>query len=61
MFEDANNCYLAVESLKGADLITECSENTRVTEGRCASIIYQLLEGIVYLHSKGLAHNNISG
>jgi len=26
--------------LKGADLITEFSENTRLSEGRCAHIIY---------------------
>ena len=40
LFEDTHNCYLVVENLKGADIITEFSENTRITEGRCASIIY---------------------
>lgn len=61
LFEDSKNVYIAAEILKGADLITEFSENRRITEGKCASIIYQILEAIIYLHSKGLAHNNISG
>jgi serine/threonine protein kinase len=61
MFEDSKNVYMVGEVLKGADLIAEFSENTRITEGKCALIIYQILEAITYLHSKGLAHNNISG
>jgi len=61
MFEDAKNVYIVAEALKGNDLITEFSQNRRITEGRCAAVIQQILEAIVYLHSKGLAHNNISG
>lgn len=61
LFEDSKNVYIVAEPLKGAELITEFSENRRITEGKCASIIYQILEAITYLHSKGLAHNNISG
>jgi serine/threonine protein kinase len=60
MFEDAKNVYIVAEALKGNDLITEFSQNWRITEGRCAAVIQQILEAIVYLHSKGLAHNNIS-
>lgn len=53
--------YIVGEVLKGADLISEFSENRRISEGKCALIIYQILEAITYLHNKGVAHNNISG
>ena len=61
IFEDSKNVFIVGEALKGADLITEFSENRRITEGKCALIIYQILEAIAYLHNKGVAHNNISG
>ena len=40
MFEDSKNIFIVGEALKGADLITEFSENRRITEGKCALIIY---------------------
>jgi hypothetical protein len=39
MFEDAKNVYIVAEALKGNDLITEFSQNRRITEGRCAAVI----------------------
>ncbi len=60
VFEDSKNVYMAIEPLKGADVLTTFSENQRINEGKAADVIYQVLEAVSYIHSRGLAQNNIS-
>lgn len=57
VFEDDANVYLVCECLKGENVIENLWKQGAVTEGQAARTIQQVLQAVVYLHSKGQAIN----
>ncbi|CAH1180870.1 unnamed protein product [Phyllotreta striolata] len=47
---------LVMEKLQGADILTYLASRHEYSEQTVASIIYQVLDGIQYLHWRGLCH-----
>lgn len=58
-FEDETNFYIVLEFCKGGDLFDRISELQRFDEDQAAEIMSQLLTGLNYLHSRGIAHRDI--
>ncbi|XP_073994368.1 obscurin isoform X8 [Rhodnius prolixus] len=53
---DAGFCVFILEKLQGADIITYLSSRHEYTEHMVATIISQVLDGLQYLHWRGLCH-----
>lgn len=59
VYEDQNYYFIVCECLKGSDCIDAVWRNGAHSEDYAAAIIKQILEATVYIHSKGLAHNQL--
>jgi calcium/calmodulin-dependent protein kinase I len=59
-FEDEANVYLICECLKGENVIENLWKQGAHQEGTTAKVIQQILEAIVYVHSKGVALNHLN-
>lgn len=47
---------LITELATGGELLETVTSNKYITEIEVARIVYQILEGIEYMHSKGIGH-----
>ncbi|KAI5693267.1 hypothetical protein M8J75_012474 [Diaphorina citri] len=55
----SNIAVLVMEKLQGADVLSYLSSRHEYTEQNVATIISQVLDGLQYLHWRGLCHLNI--
>ena len=59
IFEDNENCYLVMEYCKKGELFDYIVNHQRLSENESAIFFYQLINGIEYIHSKGIAHRDL--
>jgi calcium-dependent protein kinase len=55
MFESNENVYLIMELCEGGELFDRMSKG-RLTEAQAALVTKQVLNGLLHLHSKHIAH-----
>jgi calcium-dependent protein kinase len=58
-FEDQDKFYIVLEFCKGGDLFDRIVDLKRFEEKQAAFIMSQILQGVNYLHSKGIVHRDI--
>ncbi|CAD8089007.1 unnamed protein product [Paramecium primaurelia] len=59
VFENSNYIYFIQELLKGGDLHDYLERSEKLSELKVSQIIYNLLNGIQYMHSQGILHRDI--
>jgi serine/threonine/tyrosine protein kinase RAD53 len=58
-YEDMDNFYLVMEFVPGGDLMDFVAANGAIGEDACQVITKQILEGIAYVHKKGILHRDL--
>ena len=58
-FEDETKYYIVMELCKGGDLFDKIVEMQIFDEKQAAEIMFQILSGLTYLHSKSIVHRDI--
>lgn len=58
-YEDVDNYYLVMEFVSGGDLMDFVACNGAIDESASKEIAKQILEAILYVHSKGISHRDL--
>ena len=58
-FEDSKRFFLITDKYEGGELFDEIVKKGRLSERNTATIIYQLLSCINYLHQKNIVHRDV--
>lgn len=58
-FQDEELIYLLLELCSGGELYTMIKEEGRLTEEDTVSLSSQIVEGLLYLHGKGILHRDL--
>ena len=58
-FSDENRFYLVLEYCSGGDLYTFIHTSNRIREVQAASVFYQIVSAVHYIHSMGVAHRDL--
>ena len=59
IYEDNNNYLIIMEYCEGGELFNYIVEKQRLSENETAFFYYQIIEGIEYIHSKGIDHRDL--
>ena len=59
IFEDKENFYLVMEYCQRGELFDYIVDHQRLSENEAAVFFYQLINGVEYIHSKGIAHRDL--
>ncbi|CAK88586.1 unnamed protein product (macronuclear) [Paramecium tetraurelia] len=59
VFENSSYIYFIQELLKGGDLHEYLERSEKLSEVKVSQIIYNLLNGVQYMHSQGVLHRDI--
>jgi len=59
ILEDRENFYLVMEYCQKGELFDYIVEHQRLSENEAAVFFYQLINGVEYIHSKGIAHRDL--
>ena len=59
IYEDDNNYLIIMEYCEGGELFNYIVEKQKLSENETAFFYYQIIEGIEYIHSKGIAHRDL--
>lgn len=59
VYEDDLNVYLVLDYANGGDLYEDLNINNPYNERKASAIAKDVLEGLAYLHSKGIIHRDI--
>ena len=59
IIEDLENYYIVMEYCKRGELFDYIVDHERLTEDEAAIFFYQLINGVEYIHSKGIAHRDL--
>ena len=59
IIEDPENYYIIMEYCKKGELFDYIVDKERLTEDEAAIFFYQLINGVEYIHSKGIAHRDL--
>lgn len=58
-YEDDDNYYLVMEFVSGGDLMDFVASNGAIDESASREIARQILEAMMYVHSKGISHRDL--
>ncbi|ODQ44589.1 hypothetical protein PICMEDRAFT_18003 [Pichia membranifaciens NRRL Y-2026] len=58
-YEDDDNYYLVMEYISGGDLMDFVACNGAIDESASREIARQIMEAILYVHSKGISHRDL--
>ena len=58
-YEDTNYYFIVCECLKGNDIIDGVFWKGKLTEEYAATIVKQILQAVAYIHTRGIAHNQL--
>ena len=59
IIEDQENYYIIMEYCKKGELFDYIVDRERLSEDEAAIFFYQLINGVEYIHSKGIAHRDL--
>ncbi|KAF9175606.1 hypothetical protein BGX20_003275 [Mortierella sp. AD010] len=59
MFETEDAVYLVTDLAEGGELFDQLLKKGFYTEGDAARLVYQILQGVEYLHSLGIVHRDL--
>ena len=59
IIEDPENYYIIMEYCKKGELFDYIVDRERLSEDEAAIFFYQLINGVEYIHSKGIAHRDL--
>ena len=59
ILEDKENYYLVMEYCQKGELFDYIVEHQRLSENEASVFFYQLINGVEYIHSKGIAHRDL--
>ena len=59
IIEDSENYYIVMEYCKKGELFDYIVDHEHLTEDQAAIFFYQLINGVEYIHSKGIAHRDL--
>ena len=59
ILEDSQNFYIIMEYCKHGELFDYIVKNEKLTEEEASVFFYQLINGIEYIHSKGISHRDL--
>ena len=57
--ESANTLYLVLDLLEGGELLERLMLRRSYSEYDCMMVLKRVLEGLAYMHSKGLIHRDL--
>ena len=59
ILEDSQNFYIIMEYCKHGELFDYIVKNEKLSEEEASIFFYQLINGIEYIHSKGISHRDL--
>ena len=59
ILEDDKNYYIIMEYCKGGELFDYIVQKQRLCEDEASIFFYQLINGVEYIHSQGVAHRDL--
>jgi 5'-AMP-activated protein kinase catalytic alpha subunit len=59
ILEDSQNFYIIMEYCKHGELFDYIVKNEKLSEDEASIFFYQLINGIEYIHSKGISHRDL--
>ena len=59
IYEDKNNFLIIMEYCEGGELFNYIVKKKRLSEDESSYFFFQLINGIEYIHSKGIAHRDL--
>ena len=59
IIEDPENYYIIMEYCKRGELFDYIVDHERLTEEEASIFFYQLINGVEYIHSRGIAHRDL--
>ena len=59
ILEDSQNYYIIMEYCKHGELFDYIVKNEKLSEEEASIFFYQLINGIEYIHSKGISHRDL--
>ena len=59
ILEDSQNFYIIMEYCKHGELFDYIVKNEKLSEDESSIFFYQLINGIEYIHSKGISHRDL--